>query len=68
MTVFVRSIVGTLVVTICALTTWAEEPWIVTGDVVVSAPMEVGDVIIAPGSSLTVQDLPEPGLRVTGNL
>ena len=30
--------------------------------------MEVGDVFVAWGGSLTVRDLPEPGLRVTGNV
>lgn len=46
----------------------AVEPWIITDDVVVSEPMDVGDVIVIGGASLTVRDVGEPGLRVTGNL
>jgi hypothetical protein len=52
----------------CGIAVSAEDPWIVTGDVVISEPMEVEDVIVAPRSSLTVRDLPEPGLQVTGNI
>lgn len=46
----------------------AAEPWIITGDVVITEPMDVDDVIIVGAGSLTVRDLPEPGLRITGNL
>jgi len=46
----------------------AEEPWIIVDDVVITEPTEVGDVIIAASGSLTVTGVPEPGLRVTGNL
>ena len=46
----------------------AAEPWIISGDVVITEPMDVDDVIIAGAGSLTVRDLPEPGLRITGNL
>ncbi|MFV2071957.1 MAG: hypothetical protein ACC742_04810 [Thermoanaerobaculales bacterium] len=44
------------------------DPWIITTDVVVSEPTEVGDVIIVGNGSLTVLDLPEPGLQVDGNV
>jgi hypothetical protein len=46
----------------------AEEPWVIVDDVVISEPMEVEDVIVALGGSLTVRDLPDPGLRVTGSI
>ena len=42
----------------------AAEPWIITGDVVITEPTDVEDVIVAGAGSLTVRDLPEPGLRV----
>ena len=51
-----------------SLTAPADDPWIITGDVVITEPMDVEDVIVAGNGSLTVRDLPEPGLRVTGNL
>jgi len=44
------------------------EPWIITTDVVVTEPTEVGHVIVAGGGSLTVLDLPEPGFQVEGNV
>lgn len=43
-------------------------PWIITSRVVVTGPMDVGDVIVADGGELIVQDVPEPGLSITGNL
>jgi len=46
----------------------ADDPWIITGDVVITEPTDVEDVIVAGNGSLTVKDLPEPGLRVMGNL
>jgi hypothetical protein len=46
----------------------ADDPWIIIDDVVITEPMDVGDVIVAGNGSLTVRDLPVPGLRVTGNL
>jgi len=55
-------------VALWCLTASADDPWIITGDVVITEPMEVGDVIVGGEGSLTVSDLPEPGLRVTGNL
>ena len=49
-------------------TAFADDPWIITNDVVITEPMDVEDVIVAGNGSLTVRDLPEPGFRVTGNL
>lgn len=46
----------------------AADPWIITGEVVLTEPAEVGDVIIVGGGSLTVRDVPEPGLQVEGNV
>ena len=46
----------------------AAEPWIITDDVVITEPMEVEDIIVALEGSLTVRDVPEPGLRVTGSI
>jgi hypothetical protein len=54
--------------TLSATPASAVDPWIITGDVVVSEPMDVGDVIVVGGASLTVRDVGEPGFRVTGNL
>ncbi len=54
--------------TLSAATAMAVDPWIVTGDVVVSEPMDVKHVIVIGGASLTVRDVGEPGFRVTGNL
>jgi hypothetical protein len=45
----------------------AAEPWIINSDVVITEPMDVDDIIVLGNGSLTVRDLPEPGLRVTGN-
>ena len=44
------------------------EPWIIDGLVVLREPIEVGDVIIVGGGALHVLGVPEPGLRVAGNL
>ncbi len=60
-----------LAVVVFAVTAGAaaeDEPWIITQPVVVTEPAEVGHVIILSGGSLTVRDLPEPGLRVTGHI
>lgn len=46
----------------------ADEPWYVTGAVEITEPCELGQVIVLPGASLTVRDLPEPGLRMSGHL
>jgi len=58
----------TTAVALWCLSAFAADPWIITGDVVINEPMDVEDVIVAGNGSLTVRDLPEPGLRVTGNL
>ncbi len=62
------SVLLTAVVALWWFSAIAAEPWIITGDVVITEPMDVEDIIVALGGSLTVRDLPEPGLRVTGNL
>lgn len=43
-------------------------PWIIDHPVTVTAPMDVGDVIVVTGGSLVVTGVPEPGFRITGNL
>ena len=45
-----------------------DEPWIITQPVVLTEPTELGHVIVLSGGSLTVRDLPEPGLRMTGHI
>jgi hypothetical protein len=57
-----------VVLTVSVEPAMAVDPWIITGDVVVSEPMDVGDVIVVGGASLTVLDVGEPGFQVTGNL
>jgi len=63
-----RSAVLTAALVLWCLSTAAAEPWIITGNVVITEPMDVEDVVVAGNGSLTVRDLPEPGFRVTGNL
>ena len=46
----------------------SSEPWIITSRVVVTRPMEVGDIIVAAGGELIVRDVGDPGLSITGNL
>ena len=58
----------TAIMALWCLSALADDPWIITGDVVITEPMDVGDVVVAGNGSLTVRGLPEPGLRVTGNL
>ena len=55
-------------VALSAVVVHAADPWIITGDVVLTEPVEVSDVIIVGGGSLTVRDVPEPGLQVAGNV
>jgi len=50
------------------LQAFAVDPWIITGDVVITEPMEVREIIVALDGSLTVRDVPEPGLQVTGSV
>ncbi len=45
-----------------------DSPWIISTPVTVSSPMDVGDVIVASGGSLTVTGVPDPGFRLSGNL
>jgi len=59
--------VGSLVV-VAAGVAAEDEPWIITGPVMITEPTEVGHVIVLSGGSLTIRDLPEPGLRVTGHI
>lgn len=47
---------------------YSAEPWIITDDAVITEPTEVEDIIVALDGSLTVRDVPEPGLRVTGSI
>ena len=44
------------------------QPWVITTPVTVNQPTDVGDVIVADGGVLTVENVPDPGLRLTGNL
>jgi hypothetical protein len=46
----------------------ADEPWIILGDELITEPTEIGDVILLGEASLTVTGVPEPGLRVSGNI
>jgi hypothetical protein len=48
--------------------TFADDPWIITGNVVITEATEVEDIIVAGAGSLTVRNVPEPGFRVTGNI
>ena len=45
-----------------------DEPWIITEPVVLTEPADLGHVIVVSGGSLTVRDLPEPGLRMSGHI
>lgn len=51
-----------------AAVTAADDPWIITTPVLITEPTEVGHVILLTGGSLTVRDVPEPGLRVSGHI
>ncbi|TAM49952.1 MAG: hypothetical protein EPN53_07985 [Acidobacteria bacterium] len=46
----------------------AGQPWVITTPVTVTSPMDVGDVLVADGGSLTVTGVPDPGVRLWGNL
>lgn len=46
----------------------ADEPWVIAEPVVITEPTELGHVIVVAGGSLTVRDLPEPGLRMSGHI
>lgn len=65
---FVFYAIFVAVLTLSVAPAIAVDPWIITDDVVVSEPMDVGDVIVIGGASLTVRNVGEPGFRVTGNV
>jgi len=46
----------------------ADDPWVIAEPVVITEPTELGQVIVVSGGSLTVRDLPPPGLRMSGHL
>ncbi len=54
--------------TMASASAFSADPWIITGDVVITEPTEVEEIIVALDGSLTVRDVPEPGLRVTGSI
>lgn len=54
--------------TLVGFSAHSAEPWVITGDVVITEPTEVEEIIVALDGSLTVRDVPEPGLRVTGSI
>lgn len=58
----------TTVLALAAGIGWAADPWVITGDVVISEPTQVGDVIVLGDGSLTVRGVGAPGLEVAGNL
>jgi hypothetical protein len=45
-----------------------EDPWVISTPVVITEPTEVGQIILVGNGSLTVADLPEPGLQVSGHI
>lgn len=45
-----------------------DEPWIISEPVVLTDPADLGHIIVLPGGSLTVRDLVEPGLRMSGHI
>ncbi len=63
-----RSVITIALAALAASSVGAEEPWIILGDEVITEPVELGDVIVAGNGSLTIRDVPEPGLRMSGSL
>lgn len=57
-----------ILVVLLALPGLAAEPWIISSDEVITAPAEVGDVILVGDGSLVVTGVGEPGLRVSGHI
>jgi hypothetical protein len=53
---------------LAAPATAVDNPWIISTPVTVTAPMDVNDVIVTDGGSLTVTGVPDPGFRLFGNL
>ena len=54
--------------TLACVSAFSAEPWVITDNVVITEPTEVQEIIVALDGSLTVRDVPEPGLRVTGSM
>jgi len=46
----------------------ATDPWIISTEVEIIEPTELGDVIIVNGGSLTARDVPDPGVRIAGTV
>ncbi len=46
----------------------ATDPWIISTEVEITEPTELGDVIIVNGGSLTARDVPDPGVRIAGSV
>jgi len=46
----------------------SQELWIITGHERLLAPVELGHVILVGDASLTIENVPEPGVRFRGNL
>ena len=65
---FLLTVALTLSAVPAACSAETPEPWIITAPVKVTTPMDVGHVIIADGGYLDVSRVPEPGLRINGNL
>jgi hypothetical protein len=64
----IRAFSMTAAFALACVATYAADPWVITDDVVITEPTDVGDIIVALDGSLTVRDVPEPGLRVTGSI
>jgi hypothetical protein len=64
-----RNILATVIVVVIASVAAADDdPWIITEAVVVTEPVELGNVILLDGGSLTIRDVPEPGVRISGHI
>jgi len=46
----------------------APAPWYINTQSTVTTPMDVGDVIVYGNRSLTVQNVPDPGFKVSGHM
>jgi hypothetical protein len=57
-----------VVVLWCAGSAAAADPWIINSEVGITEPTELGDVIIVNGGSLTVGDVPDPGVQIAGTI
>jgi hypothetical protein len=57
-----------VVVLWCAGSAAAADPWIISSEVGINEPTELGDVIIVSGGSLTVHDVPDPGVQIAGTI